>query len=64
MIIIDVFVSSSQTFLFQVHILEGGEVCVEFIKRKGQDDLIMEVLYISGNGQQVLKDDYILRDHI
>ncbi|GFN85023.1 serine/threonine-protein kinase plk4 [Plakobranchus ocellatus] len=36
-----------------VHILENGDVCVEFIKRKGQEDLVMEVLYISGNGQQM-----------
>lgn len=36
-----------------VHILENGEVCVEFIKRKGQDDLVMEVLYISSDGQHM-----------
>ncbi|RUS79271.1 hypothetical protein EGW08_012958 [Elysia chlorotica] len=36
-----------------VHILENGEVCVEFIKRKGHEDVVMEVLYISSNGQQM-----------
>ncbi|KAK3776150.1 hypothetical protein RRG08_017085 [Elysia crispata] len=36
-----------------VHILENGEVCVEFIKRKGQNDIVMEVLYISSDGQRM-----------
>ncbi|XP_012940438.1 serine/threonine-protein kinase PLK4 isoform X2 [Aplysia californica] len=36
-----------------VHILEDGSVCVEFLKRKGQEDKVMEVLSISHDGSQV-----------
>ncbi|XP_059174860.1 serine/threonine-protein kinase PLK4-like [Physella acuta] len=35
------------------HIMANGDVCLERIKKKGQETLVMEVLYISDKGQQV-----------
>lgn len=33
--------------------MANGDVCLELIKKKGQETLVIDVLYISDKGQQV-----------
>lgn len=40
-------------FVIQVSILVGGEVCVEFLKRKDGCDRVVEVQRISQDGMKV-----------
>lgn len=40
-------------FIFQVNIMENGEVCLEFVKQKQKVEKVMEVFVISPDGMSV-----------